>query len=114
MGTVRVLFLETRTVQREDGPTYVEGEVYELALTSAQHFVSRGVAKILVEDEAEELPKDEEQKPAEAEGSKDATSPEPVVEKLEGEDGSGDGKRAEQLPPSPKTSQAGRRSGNRN
>lgn len=40
----KVLFLETRTVQREGGPTYEQGRVYELPHASAQHWLVRGVA----------------------------------------------------------------------
>lgn len=41
MKTVR--FLETRTVQRNGGPTYEAGSVHQLRDDQARHWYSRGV-----------------------------------------------------------------------
>ena len=45
MKTVR--FLVSRTVQREDGPTYEVGSVHSLRDDQAKHWISRGVAELV-------------------------------------------------------------------
>lgn len=41
---MRVVFLETVTVQAVDGETYVKGQVYDLPDTSAERWLRRGTA----------------------------------------------------------------------
>ena len=120
MSTVRVLFLETRTVRRENGPTYEEGKEYVLSTSSARHFVDRGVARVVSKNpsiEKVEEVRDPEGSPDESEGKEggeDEAQSSGAAGELEGQDSGGDGKRTEQLPASAPTASRGRRSGNRN
>ena len=108
MATVRVLFTQTRTVQRDGGLTYEEGKEYTLPSASARHWIERGAAVAV--KEATETPEPTK----ELEVPKDEQPAEEPVAVVAGDNSGGDGERAEQLPASQTPPQRGRRSGNRN
>lgn len=110
MNTVRVLFLETRTVQREGGETYDKGSYHNLSRSSAQHWISRGAAVPAPTEEASVTEPAQEKSTADeltTGGAVDVNAADlpPVVE---GKDDSSDGKRDEQLPASQTAPSRGR------
>jgi hypothetical protein len=101
---VKVKFLETRTVQREGGPTFSAGEVYEVSLQSARRWVSRNAAVILPpgtslqDDDAPPTHLAPPNSADEAEGDQSDVAKTDESTGLDRADGGSDGERTEQQP----------------